>query len=294
MLCIRDKNIDKLGQILRALGIKISELPGSKYLFKVIAAIVGDLTIEVDGLRLTGTFLHRRELLKIREGCYEKFTVALFKQSLLPGMVVCDIGAHIGFYSLLAAQRVGPHGRVYAFEPDPRTFRYLVININQNNFHELIVPSKLAVSDRAGTLKLYLDGITAGDTSIFPRPTSGCYVEVESVRLDDFLPRQLTVDVIKMDIEGGETAALNGMENVLKRSDNVKMFVECNPEMLQRANSSVEELLEKLRALGFKVRVIDDKIGKLEEAESRKILNMANEARSPTWSINLYCSKGEG
>jgi len=283
---------NKFGQVLRSLGIKVSKLPGSKYLLRVMAVIIGDLAIEVDGLRLTGSFWHRRELWKMREGRYEKFTVELFKQSLSPGMVVCDIGAHIGFYALLAAQKVGPHGRVYAFEPDPRTFPYLVYNIEQNGFSNIIIPIKKAVSNHEGILRLHLDEITSGDTSLFHRNTSGRTVEVQSVKLDDFLEGEAKVDIVKLDIEGGELAALEGMESLLKRSNNVTMFVECNPSMLEVAGSNVEQLLEKLYALGFEVKVINDKFGKLEMADPEKILSMARHSRTPTWSINLYCVRG--
>ncbi|SFM80559.1 FkbM family methyltransferase [Thermodesulforhabdus norvegica] len=286
--------LNRAGRILRSLGIRPSKLPGGRYFFRVLSALVGDLTIKVEGLYLTGSFWHRRELWKMQEGYYEKFTMQLFKKTLAPGMVVCDIGAHIGFYSLIAARKVGSRGRVYAFEPDPRTFPYLVRNIKQNGFSELIVPVKKAVSNQEGVLRLHLDEVTGGDTSLFHRDTSGRTIEVQSIKLDDFLPNQVKVDVIKMDIEGGETVALEGMENVLKRSSDVKMFVECNPDMLHKAGSSVEDLLLKLHSLGFEVKVINDELERLEMVESSEIYAMAKNAKGPTWSVNLYCSKIQG
>ena len=281
-----------VGQVVRKLGIRPSILLGNKYLFRILSSLVGNLSIETEGLRLMGSFWHRRELWKFQEGRYEKFTMQLFKEALAPGMVVCDIGAHIGIYSLLAAQRVGREGRVYAFEPDPRTFLYLVRNIERNGFSNIIIPIKKAVSNHEGVLRLHLDEITSGDTSLFHRNTSGRTVEVQSVKLDNFLEGEAKVDIVKLDIEGGELAALEGMESLLKRSNNVKMFVECNPSMLEVAGSNVEQLLEKLYALGFEVKVINDKFGKLEMADPEKILSMARHSRTPTWSINLYCVRG--
>jgi len=136
--------------MLHKLEIRPSKLPGSKYLFRVLSLMVRNLTVEIEGLHLTGSFWHRREIWKLREGRYERFTMQLFKEALAPGMVVCDIGAHIGIYSLLAAQHVGREGRVYAFEPDPRTFPYLVRNIEQNGFSNIIIPIKKAVSNHEG------------------------------------------------------------------------------------------------------------------------------------------------
>jgi len=116
---------------------------------------------------------------------------------------------------------------------------------------------------------------------------------VQSVKLDDFLGREAKVDIVKLDIEGGELAALEGMESLLKRSNHVKMFVECNSSMLEVAGSNVEQLLEKLYAFGFEVKVINDEFGKLEMADPEKILSMARHSTTPTWSINLYCQEAD-
>lgn len=283
--------LNKIGQGLRKLRIRPSKSSISMYLFRVLGPFVGDLSVEVEGLCLTGSFWHRRELWKLQEGRYERFTVKLFQQVLAPGMVVLDIGAHIGLYSLLAAQQVGPEGRVYAFEPDPRTFPYLVRNIEQNGLSGIIVPVEIAISDQKGILRLNLDKVTSGDTSLFRRNTTGRIIGVQSVRLDDFLPDQTRVDIVKLDIEGGEVRALEGMEHILTRNNNIKIFAECNPSMLQSAGSSVKELLQKLSSQGFEVRVINDEVERLETAELEKILRMASDAKTPTWAINLYCSK---
>lgn len=282
---------NQAAQIIRKIGVRPSKFPGSKYLFRLLRPITGDLTVEIENLRLTGSLWHRRELWHLQEKRYERFTIQLFKKSLVPGMVVHDIGAHIGLYSLLAAQCVGSNGQVYAFEPDPRTFPYLLRNIKENGFTTTITPINKVVLNKDKVLKINLDDVTSGGTSVFPGNTSGRVVEAQSVHIDTTF-HQMEIDVIKMDIEGGELSALEGMENIIRRSSNIKLFVECNPKMLHNAGDSVEELLARLSFLGFKIRLINEDTEKLEIATPSRISQLAEEANhKTTWAINLYCAK---
>ena len=89
-------------------------------------------------------------------GAWEPFETELFEQALAPGMVVFCLGAHIGYYALLAARRVGPRGRVYAFEPSPENFRLLVKNVEANGYRN-VIPVPKAVSNVTGRATLYLN-----------------------------------------------------------------------------------------------------------------------------------------
>ena len=92
---------------------------------------------------------------RIYQRCYEPNTQAFMKSYLQLGMVVFDLGAHHGFYTLLAANLVGPTGRVIAFEPSPSERRKLIWHIRLNRCHWVDV-EPFAVSDSEGTMKLYL------------------------------------------------------------------------------------------------------------------------------------------
>ena len=97
------------------------------------------------------------------------------------------------------------------------------------------------------------------------------------------------MDVLKMDIEGGEPRALDGMRTTIAVSPNLVMFVECNPNALAASGSSAVELIERLRELGFDVREIDEK-GRLFRPITEKLV--ADEsADDPKFSVNLYCTK---
>jgi FkbM family methyltransferase len=138
------------------------------------------------------------------------------------GMTFVDVGACVGYYSLIAAKLVGADGKVFAFEPEPLNFEWLIRNISINGFKN-ILPIRKAVSDKNGLIELYLDKDNIGGHSIVRN--RGESILVEAVALDNFFKDQ-TPDVVKIDIEGGEILALRGMEQIIKRSKELSLFVE--------------------------------------------------------------------
>jgi len=218
---------------------------------------------------------------------YEPFTMDLFKKSIKAAMVVLDIGAHIGVYTLLAAWQLGSKGKVYAFEPDPRNLPFLQANIKRNGFADRVTVVPRVVSAQAGKTSFYLAEST-GVSSIFEKnqePNAETYVEM--IALDDFLEESLVVDVIKMDIEGAELLALEGMQRVINRANSkLVMFIELNPDALSLGGSSCHALLRLLNDIGFEINLIDEKNRRLEEITSDLSDKIAN-----TWGgyANLYC-----
>lgn len=102
-------------------------------------------------------------------GCYEQGTTALCKKILRPGMTVVDVGAHIGYYTRLFARLVGPHGKVYAFEPHPDNFAILQRNVRK---FKNVVPVQAAVLDKEGEISLYESSIGTASHSLFRRTIS--------------------------------------------------------------------------------------------------------------------------
>ncbi len=146
---------------------------------------------------ISGSFVHGCWL-----GWYEKPCVEFVATLIRPGMVAFDVGANVGFYTLLLAQGVGPEGRVIAFEPDPANVAYLKKHLSLNKIDNVEIV-EAAVSDKEGTA--YFSGTGAmGKLSHAGAP-------IQSVQLDNFS----RPDFIKMDIEGGETAALRGSAKIL-------------------------------------------------------------------------------
>ncbi len=187
---------------------------------------------------------------------HEEATTDLFKRVIKEGDVVVDLGANIGYFSLLAAKLVGPKGRVFSFEPEPKNYSYLIKNTELNSYNNVFAFPK-AVSDKNGTTQLYICDYDTGHHTINQykgieaygrgRETKEQSVEIETVTLDSFLEGKTDrVDVIKMDVEGAEMLALLGMDRILRKNRNIKMFAEFFPLLIEKMGNSPKEFIRKL------------------------------------------------
>lgn len=183
---------------------------------------------------------------------YEPHVSSVLRRSLQPGMVVVDIGANIGYYTLLAASRVGRSGKVIAFEPSAHNCALLQKSVEANGFHSVQV-YPFAVAEAEGIVGFEMDdsngSISRGD------PTS-CSQQVRAVALDTFLKDEPCVDVVKIDIEGAEGRALAGMRGLIEKHHPL-VFSEFSPGALQ-ANSGIspEVYLDQLMHLGYDLFVL--------------------------------------
>lgn len=183
---------------------------------------------------------------------YEPQTYRVFMNIVKPGMNVVDAGAHIGYYTLLAAKSIGKNGKVYAFEPDPEYFALLNKNIKVNNVSAIVEPFRLAVGDTEKTATLFLGKSTG--TSLFKVPdTTDKTTIIDVVSLDGFFKCRNWphIDLMKMDIEGAEKIALAGMSELIKRNPKVKLIIELNPSFLKIAGESVNDFFTIIGLLGF-------------------------------------------
>lgn len=151
---------------------------------------------------------------------HEEETTALFRRIVKQGDVVLDIGANIGYFTILAAKAVGTAGKVFSFEPEPTNFKYLSKNIEVNGFSNAM-PFRKAVSEKAGTSELFVCDYDSGHHTINQFDGIGAYsrgrhsevhsIPIELVAIDEFLRDKTDrVDVIKMDVEGGRGACAEG------------------------------------------------------------------------------------
>ena len=223
--------------------------------------------------------------LDMTRGIWEPGVTQLFESLLQPGMVVVDVGAHIGYFTLLAARRVGPTGKVYAFEPVPYNYNLLVKNIALNGY-ENIVPVQKAVSNKVGAATFYLHPNQVGH-SFYPETLgrSKTAITVETTTLDQFLAEQgwPPVQMVKMDIEGAEPAALEGMAEVLKRCGDLRLIFEYIPRILLRAGQEPRQFLERVNGLGFTIQNVTDDHG--VQPLSEKVL------RNPNLRAELFCER---
>ena len=212
----------------------------------------------IDGLTVylnPGDRIITDEILK--HGTWEPLESMLFLDAVRPGDTVIDVGANVGYYTLLAARRVGSRGKVIAFEPDPESFALLQRNVEANGFTNVVVEQK-ALSNSRGRVQLFLDHENRGDNRIYPAAQTRDSVEVAAIPLDEYLPADSPVNFIKIDTQGAEGVITEGMLQTLRRSTDVTLAMEFWPYGLNLAEYPSTQLLEHLSALGFDMYAIDE------------------------------------
>ena len=216
---------------------------------------------------------------------YEPDVVSLCRQYIQPGMVVIDAGAYAGYYTLLFSELVGPTGKVYAFEPHPENFDTLKHNSQQSRFKQNIVLLQNAVSDRVGTVQISAHKTDTAKTSLYSAEKNNISLTIETTTIDSFFVKYnlAKIDLIKLDIEGAELAALDGMQNLIASNNKLMVIVECSPQILARSGSAPTTLINKINNLGFTVSAIGPR-GELINPETAL-------AQARNDDINLFCKK---
>lgn len=221
---------------------------------------------------------------------YEESTTRLLESALRPGMRVVDVGAHVGYYTLLAARCVGPTGRVYAFEPEPGNYGLLQANVALNAYaHVEAFPD--AVADAIGESAMFLSGLDSGRHSFYRNGvTSGRRVPVRIVTLDAVLERlgHPAIDLVKIDVEGGEPRVLQGMGALLARGL-PRLLIELAPCELAAAGATPQALMDRLRALGFRIQAVGP-AGPAPLADGELAPLVARLTKEGS-SVNLWCER---
>ena len=153
----------------------------------------------------------------VRAGSYEPEICTQFRRLLSPGMCVLDIGANIGFFAMLSSRLVGSNGHVVAVEPNPRNVRLLESSRRQNGIANMTVLQVAA--GRANGLLVLHTSYSNGTTASLPSDVAEIMgaETVPAIRLDDLLPAERKLDLIKIDVEGAEYPALQGCEAAIRR-----------------------------------------------------------------------------
>lgn len=185
------------------------------------------------------------KVLRVLTGSYEPRQTDLFERWVTEGATVFDLGAHTGYYTLLAARFVGTRGRVVAFEPNPRNLRVLRSHVRMNRLANVeVVAGAAADAEGVGS---FVRGSGSGTGHL---GGSGG-IEVPTTTVDAVARRTgLVPTVLKIDVEGSELAALCGAESTL-RSAAPTIFLSVHGRQMHRGCS------EFLHRLGYAVQPID-------------------------------------
>jgi FkbM family methyltransferase len=194
----------------------------------------------------------------LRSGTYEPHLTAVFERYCRPGTTVVDVGANLGYFSLLASKLVGPAGRVVALEPNSENCRLLLSSLRLNGTSNVdLLP---VAADEAPGWAYYAthvgsNGGLVDDDNLL----SHFGTVVPTFRLDDLVNGK--VDFLKMDVEGAEGRVVRGAARIIEK-DRPIVTTELKEEMLQRVSGrSVADYLGYFGDLGYLPSLLDKESG---------------------------------
>jgi FkbM family methyltransferase len=266
--------LERGGLLLRRLGLGPLVERARDRLLRLLAPF----EVRVGAAHLSGTSVPHLSYLRDLQAGRESFMTALFEARCRPAAEVVDIGAHLGYLTQVAAAH-GAH--VWAFEPNAETRELLERGLRRSGLERQVTVMGCALSNRSSAGRLFVSG--GGDTSsLFDHTGAERAVEITCRRGDEVLG-DLQVDVLKLDIEGGEVAALEGLEATLRRaSSELAVFAECNPEALRQAGHDPQTLVGLLRSHDLEVFACD---------EERRMLVAWDDFEITEPYVNLYATR---
>lgn len=260
-----------------------------KYLVNKILVFLAPETIKVGKMKLLVDKNDPVLPSALAFGVFEKFESQLIRKNLKSGMTVVDIGANIGYYTVMAAELVGEKGKVIAFEPNPESFLTLLKNIETNHLKNA-EGYNLAITNSSGPSLLYVSLENRGDNRLYASPTNKISVKIETTTLDAFADKHSLskIDFIKMDIQGSEGLAVLGMRRVFELNPHLKLFTEFWPMSISKTGKEPADFLRTLAESGFSLYNINRKNGSLESISDFDSFTKRFSGRE---FANLYCEK---
>jgi FkbM family methyltransferase len=189
----------------------------------------------------------------IRWAVWEARETNFVRALVRPGDTFVDVGANIGYFSVLAASCTGPSGYVIAIEPEPRNLQLLRLNLARNGARTNATILPLAAYSRGCRMRLATNEVNRGDHRLAPHASAG--LEVRCVRLDDVLPR--SVDVVKIDTQGFDHDVIAGLADTIAANPGLVVLTELSLTGLAARNVDVDEVLAGYLALGFGIEGLD-------------------------------------
>lgn len=246
-------------------------------------------TIDIGGAKIYARIGHGRDIDGIShkliiEKEYEPTTTEFIRQYMKKGMAVVDVGANIGYYTVMAGMMVGEAGHVVAFEPEENNYKELINNISLNKLKN-VTAYPVAISDRNGQAVFYIDKRESGAHSLILCRDFGKKTMVNTIMLDSVVDKP---DLIKIDTEGNEIAVLNGAKNILRFGSPV-LVIEVWVEGLRKAGYSCETLWEILGYNGYEnIYMLDDFERNVYKAKLSDVYGYYNKHK---FGVNILCCK---
>jgi FkbM family methyltransferase len=198
-------------------------------------------------------------LMKIaRNGQGEREPELLYalRQELKEGMVCMDLGANIGYVTLLMADKIGSTGKIHAIEPDPANIELLNINMKLNNYSDRMQVFNMGVSNKSGEMDFHIGRASNLGGMTKSKNTTGKIIKVKVDTLTNFCENKDLPELIKMDIEGHEVEVMEGMHDLVRNNDfPCKIIMELHPVHYNEKHS-LEHWMRKFIECGFKTKYV--------------------------------------
>ena len=265
---------------------------GKKPIIKIfLKNVESNLKTEFSEIQGSKMFLDPGDSLNLSiNGVYGELDTQIIRDEIKEGDIVIDVGANIGYYTLIFAQLVGKTGKVFAFEPESKNFEILKKNVKINNYNNVIVEQKI-ISDKSGKMKLFISDSDIVGHRIQQMGNFKKFIEVESVTLDEHMKKlnlDKKINFIKIDVEGAEPKVLQGAKKILEQNSKLKIFTEFNRDVIKKYDSNPEDMLLLLTKNKFQFFLPNYKTNSLSLSKKDVLLNSNDLLKE---NLNILCKK---
>ena len=192
----------------------------------------------------------------LQDKIWEAFETKLVIENLHDDAVFIDVGANIGYYSVISSKCVGNNGKVFAFEPEQKNFQLLEQNIKLNALNN-VQCFQAGLGKRNHEIDFFINTENRGDHRAFNKEKNREKTSINILVGDEVLQNK-KVDFIKIDTQGYELAILQGFQNTIAANQQyLKMIIEFWPFALKENGHSADELLNELARYDFEIYIID-------------------------------------
>ena len=218
----------------------------------------------------------------VLDGMWEPHVTSWLQSTLNRGHIFVDVGANVGYFTLLGASLVGPGGRVVSVEAHPQLASILQRNVVINGHYGFVTTHNCAAWSEKTELEFHVRTNFAGNSSVGTIDEAGLrrlgdseeLVRVQAETLDDLLSDLPRVDVMKVDVEGAELHVFQGLAHTIARNPNLVIMFEWARAQIESVGDTPSQLVEVIEGYGFKFRLLET--GEPIEAEQLLALPYGN------------------
>lgn len=208
----------------------------------------------------------------LTHGFWEMWHTEAMIQLVMPGMTAVDVGANLGYFTVLMADLVGGGGRVHAVEPNPALAARMRNTVDVNGFGPRVTIHETALGDTAGRFTLIVPEGEPKNAHVAPLARAAAGLEIAAERFDA-IPELMSADIIKIDVEGAEQKVWRGMRGLLDSGRSVTIILEFTLKRYKDPNAFIDELSRH----GFSFSVIDPSRGIVPTDRDRMLAHASGE-----------------